>query len=184
MPLLVALSTSLLGLFLYCQLVTRSILGSFVLTSVAFASFATCLYTSMICYRVFFSPLQRFPGPPLAAVSKFWYLYHSVDGDMPHIIRQLHYQYGDIVRIGPNELSIVSLDAIDSILGAKGKMSKGPWYAFTLSVYCTTLTLWDRYDSVNADKGSTSLHGIKTVGPNSQRRKHWNKAMTSTYLSH
>lgn len=126
-PLLVGLSTIFLGLFTFCLFETRSASRSFLLTSSALASFATCLYTSMIGYRVFFSPLQHFPGPTLAAISKFWYLYHSTKGNMPQVMRSLNQQYGEIVRIGPNELTIFSLDAMESILGSKGKMTKGPW---------------------------------------------------------
>lgn len=40
---------------------------------------------------------------------------------MPQTLRELHRQYGDIVRIGPNELAFFSLDATDTILGSKGK---------------------------------------------------------------
>lgn len=46
---------------------------------------------------------------------------------MPKVVSELHGKYGDVVRIGPNELSICSLDAVEVILGSKGKMSKGPW---------------------------------------------------------
>lgn len=46
---------------------------------------------------------------------------------MPKVVSKLHDKYGDVVRIGPNELSICSLDAVEVILGSKGKLSKGPW---------------------------------------------------------
>lgn len=132
-PLLAVLSTSFLGLFTIWLLDTRSMLRSLLLTSTALASFATSLYASMIGYRVFFSPLQHFPGPTLAAVSKIWYLYHSTKGIMPQVMRDLNIKYGNIVRIGPNELTIFSLDAMDAILSSKGKMTKGPWYVLVVS---------------------------------------------------
>lgn len=54
---------------------------------------------------------------------------------MPNMVRELHDRYGDVVRIGPNELSIRSSEAVELILGSKGKMNKGPWcvlYSFSL----------------------------------------------------
>lgn len=140
-PLLAALSISFLGVFTLCLVETGSMLRSFGLTSGALISFATCLYVSMIGYRVFFSPLQHFPGPTLAAVSKFWYLYHSTKGNMPQVMHSLNRQYGDIVRIGPNELTIFSLDAMESILGSKGKMTKGPWYVVVAPYRSSSLCL-------------------------------------------
>ncbi|RJE23407.1 Cytochrome p450 [Aspergillus sclerotialis] len=44
-----------------------------------------------------------------------WWLFHSARGDLIHEIKALHDQYGDIVRIAPDQLSYVSPDAIKDI---------------------------------------------------------------------
>ncbi|EIM81015.1 cytochrome P450 [Stereum hirsutum FP-91666 SS1] len=124
-------------------------------------SFIVTLLTSISVYRLFLSPIRNFPGPTLAALSKFWYIYHSAGGGMPKVVSKLHDKYGDVVRIGPNELSICSLDAVEVILGSKGKLSKGPWY-----------------DAMWADKVGRSVHALKDIDAHAQRRRYWDKAMT------
>lgn len=108
-------------------LTDHSLWRSLLLTNIASTSFTVTLLTSISVYRLFLSPIRNFPGPTLAGLSKFWYIYHSAGGGMPKVVSELHVRYGDIVRIGPNELSICLLDAVEVILGSKGKMSKGPW---------------------------------------------------------
>ena len=57
-------------------------------------------------YRLYLSPLANFPGPKLAALS-FWYeFYFDVikQGQYTWKIRELHQQYGPIVRINPFEV--------------------------------------------------------------------------------
>lgn len=182
MPLLVVLSISLLGIFTLSLLETRSMLKSFFSASGALASFATCLYASMIGYRVLFSPLRHFPGPTMAAVSKFWYLSHSTKGDMPQVMRALNRKYGDIVRIGPNELTIFSLDALDVVLGSKGKMTKGPWSTSMSFMSFHAADRSNRFDGSFNNKGGNSVHALKLVDVHSRRRKYWDKAMTSRVM--
>lgn len=55
---------------------------------------------------------------------------------MPQVMRDLNQKYGDITRIGPNELVIFSLEAMDAVLGSKMKMMKGPWYSSFSLIFC------------------------------------------------
>ena len=65
-----------------------------------FAIFATfILYSALIAiYRVFFHPLARFPGPKLAAATKwyeFWFdLMNAPGGTFMHEIERMHDVYG------------------------------------------------------------------------------------------
>ncbi|KAI1811940.1 benzoate 4-monooxygenase cytochrome P450 [Poronia punctata] len=83
-------------------------------------------------YRVYFSPLSRFPGPKLAAAT-FWYeFYYDL---WPHKfqymwkIKKLHEQYGPIVRINPYHLHIYDPEYLDDIYASGNrKRDRDTWY--------------------------------------------------------
>ena len=73
-----------------------------------------------VIYNLFFSPLRKVPGPSLYAISnlpKAWR--NSVLGKHWYEVLGLHEKYGDMVRIGPNEVSCVSPQAWNDIMGFK-----------------------------------------------------------------
>ncbi|CAH0046981.1 unnamed protein product [Clonostachys solani] len=82
---------------------------------------ASFLLTSVILTinkRLFFSPLAKFPGPKIAAISGFWNANEGRLGRASKTRKALHDQFqSDIIRIGPNELSVNSVDAIDRLYG-------------------------------------------------------------------
>ncbi|KAJ9649339.1 hypothetical protein H2199_000114 [Coniosporium tulheliwenetii] len=43
-------------------------------------------------------------------------------------VQRLHQQYGDFVRLGPSELSVIHPGAVSAIHSPKSACSKGPWY--------------------------------------------------------
>lgn len=68
--------------------------------------------------------LNKYPGPFLAAYTNWW-RFCDVWGrktEQTHI--RLHQQYGDIVRLGPNVLSIADPKAIKTIYGLNKGMTK------------------------------------------------------------
>ena len=67
-------------------------------------------------YHLYFHPLARFPGPKLAATSNIWYAYHWFSGRYPWAIEKVLEQYGDVVRIAPNELVFMRPEAQVDIL--------------------------------------------------------------------
>ncbi|EJF60792.1 cytochrome P450 [Dichomitus squalens LYAD-421 SS1] len=80
----------------------------------------------MVAYRLSpLHPLARYPGPLLCKVSALWLAYKSTSGTQHRYVKSLHDRYGDVVRIGPNNLSIRRGSAISALLGASG-MPKGP----------------------------------------------------------
>ena len=55
--------------------------------------------------NVFYSPLSKFPGPKLWAISKLPLIRTMVSGNEARIYAELHQKYGPVVRTGPNQLS-------------------------------------------------------------------------------
>ncbi|KAH7931073.1 high nitrogen upregulated cytochrome P450 monooxygenase 2 [Leucogyrophana mollusca] len=135
----------------------------------AYVVFLTTLFTSISIYRISpFHPLAEYPGPLLCKLTQFWNVW-MMWGGKQHIYRLwLHQTYGPIVRIGPNELSIVDKELLPSILGPQG-MPKGP---------------------LNADKRLTpasekhkddySLQGCRDSQRHAKLRKAWSKAFTNS----
>ncbi|KAF1844500.1 putative benzoate 4-monooxygenase cytochrome P450 [Cucurbitaria berberidis CBS 394.84] len=83
-------------------------------------------------YRVYFHPLAKFPGPKLAALT-FWYeFYYEL---YPHKyqylwkIKELHEQYGPIIRINPLQIHIHDADFFDTIYasGIGHKRNRCKW---------------------------------------------------------
>ena len=134
--LLVGLPTALSSLF------TRhyGIVGGIAL---AFAVFHATLTTSVIIYRISpFHPLARYPGPPLARLTRWYWALIAIRGHQHTEIQRMHDIYGDAVRYGesrmygpqptlyshfegPNELSFRDVSLIQPMMGAQG-MPKGP----------------------------------------------------------
>ncbi|EXJ90055.1 hypothetical protein A1O3_03123 [Capronia epimyces CBS 606.96] len=84
----------------------------------------------LVVYRLFFHPLQRYPGPWLCKITRFVASWHVITQDSHRWMMKLHEKYGDVVRVSPNELSYINVSVVESIHGAKaGKLARGPFYA-------------------------------------------------------
>ncbi|KAI0691783.1 hypothetical protein C8T65DRAFT_730636 [Cerioporus squamosus] len=90
----------------------------------ALPSYLAALATAVVVYRLFpLHPLARNPDPgkvfmikPAAATAT----------DHRHrMFADLHKKYGDVVRTGPNELSIADASFVEPLLGASG-LPEGP----------------------------------------------------------
>ncbi|KAI9458860.1 putative P450 monooxygenase [Lactarius psammicola] len=79
-----------------------------------------------VFYNLYRHPLAHFPGPRLAAASKFWLAYQEfVRGiSLSDIRDELHAKYGDIVRLQPNLLHFANPHAYNEIYNAKNKWDK------------------------------------------------------------
>ena len=71
-------------------------------------------------YQIYFSPLSKIPGykswiafPVLKHIS-------MISGNLDPDIRALHERYGDVVRLGPHELSYITAQAWNDIYGFNG----------------------------------------------------------------
>ncbi|KAL9070874.1 MAG: hypothetical protein Q9157_005667 [Trypethelium eluteriae] len=68
-------------------------------------------------YNLYLSPLAKYPGPRLAAVTRLWWLRQQFSGRFPIVVHDLHLKHGEIVRIAPNELSFTGAAAWKDIYG-------------------------------------------------------------------
>lgn len=95
------------------------------------AAQVTIYYATQIIYNVFFHPLSRFPGPISHAISRLPYCYYALIGTLPFHMLDLHNQYGDIVRIAPDELAFSHPNAWKDIMGHKNgeeELGKADWF--------------------------------------------------------
>ncbi|KAH6988520.1 benzoate 4-monooxygenase cytochrome P450 [Ilyonectria destructans] len=132
-PQLLLISTTLYSALIYCY-VFYSPLGPdlwvpVVTASKLFSILIAGIYTSIATYRLLFHPLRRFPGPFLAGLTSLypvWLLVRKLH--MYSEVQQLHEKYGDIVRLGPSELSIANVSGLHAIHSAQSPCAKGTWY--------------------------------------------------------
>ncbi|KAF7312090.1 Protein kinase domain-containing protein [Mycena indigotica] len=136
------------------------------LTLVSILAFYLALSASVILYRISpFHPLASYPGPFIARISKLWLAAIAMSGKQHVYYRDLHRRYGDVVRVGPNELSFASTSAITPMLGTKG-MPKSSW--------------WD--GRMPENKNVRSLLALRDPEEHSRRRRIWNRAFSTIAL--
>lgn len=59
--------------------------------------------------------LNKHPGPVLASITDWWRFYLAYKRRPESEYRRLHDQHGDIIRIGPNQLSFSNPEAVKTI---------------------------------------------------------------------
>ncbi|CVL12932.1 related to pisatin demethylase cytochrome P450 [Fusarium proliferatum] len=114
------------------QLYSFSVWQAVSVTNKWFASFAAGLTISILSYRAFFHRLNRFPGPFIARLSTVYATYLAVDEEHMYLeVQKLHEKYGDIVRIGPSEISIATPSSFRPIHAPSSPVIKSPFYGIT-----------------------------------------------------
>ncbi len=73
--------------------------------------------------------LNRFPGHWVASFSQIWLLLDTRRGQHHSTIVKLHEKYGNIVRLGPNSLSLADPADIKIIYGFAKRLNKSQFYA-------------------------------------------------------
>ncbi|KAL5489839.1 hypothetical protein ACEPAI_4671 [Sanghuangporus weigelae] len=128
----------------------------------AYMLFYFSLAASIVVYRISpMHPLATFPGPLLLKISKLFWAYHGSTGKQHILFKKLHDKYGTVVRVGPNELSIVDVEYIPTVIGLR----KGPrWIAHV------------RPGTV------PSIVALRDVDRHAERRKLWNHGFTTAAL--
>ncbi|KAK4683262.1 hypothetical protein QC764_123520 [Podospora pseudoanserina] len=95
--------------------------------SIAVPAVAYCL--TLAFYRLYLDPLAKFPGPKLAAITRYYEAYYDVvkKGQYTFRIADIHRQYGPIVRISPYELHINDPDYFEKLHRHEGRWNKYDW---------------------------------------------------------
>ena len=75
---------------------------------------------------------------------------------------EAHKKHGDFLRIGPNDLSVVDVKAVEVISAQNSKCTKGPWY--------------------DQDYPRSSLHTTRDRGLHDRRRRIWAPAFSDKAL--
>ena len=70
-----------------------------------------------IIYQRFFTSLRDIPGPFLASFTDLWRLLAVEHGKFEVTTKKLHDKYGDLVRVGPNLVSVGDPRQIKHIYG-------------------------------------------------------------------
>lgn len=73
-------------------------------TKIAAVSFTTLLFytAGLVIYRLYLSPLAKFPGPKLAAATQYYEIYYDIisggGGNFTRQIKKMHEKYGNSTR--------------------------------------------------------------------------------------
>ncbi|KAF2802071.1 cytochrome P450 [Mytilinidion resinicola] len=119
------------GLFKYLESTTGGQDASVSLLSLIFKInllYTATLFLSVAIYRRFFHRARHFPGPLFASLTKFWAFFTLYSGNYHRTTRALHQKYGDFVRVGPREIDICNVHAIQALYSTSTKCTKGPFY--------------------------------------------------------
>ncbi|TBU38266.1 high nitrogen upregulated cytochrome P450 monooxygenase 2 [Dichomitus squalens] len=156
------------------------LLGPPVLASALLPSSYTSIHAPLLCHLTYLGalsafvilyrlapwhPLARYPGPPGAKLSKWWMACVSLSGYEHLYIHKLHEKYGDVVRFGPNELSIRSASAANPIMATAAGVPKGPQYVGRM---------------LSESDANLPLIGVQNVDEHLRRRRPWNRAFSAT----
>ncbi|UKZ83912.1 hypothetical protein TrVFT333_011727 [Trichoderma virens FT-333] len=148
----------------YIRIGEYRVVAALLQTVLVAAAYNVGVLTSIFVYRAFFHPLREFPGPFWARISRFYAMGKMIQSRKGYEdIQKLHQKYGDIVRVGPRELSINRPSAIRSLYGAHSQTSRPPWYSQT-----------SRHPS------KSSLINTRDSAAHKLRKKIWEKALGSS----
>ncbi|KAF1992980.1 putative benzoate 4-monooxygenase cytochrome P450 [Amniculicola lignicola CBS 123094] len=123
-----------------------------------FGTYLSVLGTSIAVYRVFFHRLRKFPGPPLASVSKLWHTSQCFNGQNHLLLDRLYKKYGNFVRTGPTEITVFTQEVKWAVDGPLNKCTKAVWYDMLLPLI--------------------ALNTNRSKKEHDQRRRAWDQAVT------
>lgn len=86
--------------------------------------FAVIVLGVQYAYTYLSSPLKKIPGPFLAKFSNVWRFWNHYGQTHIETQKELHKKYGDVVRLGPNTVSIADAGLLKTIYSTRGTFLK------------------------------------------------------------
>lgn len=77
-------------------------------------------WLSLFLHRALFSYLSKLPGPWYTLFTDIFLMYKEFTAQRRLYIHELHKSFGSVVRLGPNEVSFTSLEALREIYQSGG----------------------------------------------------------------
>ncbi len=107
----------------FASVVSSALKGLAILLIICFA-----VVVIQATYNLCFHPLRKIPGPSLARVSRLWTRISNFHGRKSERIHAAHEHYGPVVRVGPNEISFASPDAVHEIYTSANFVKEETFY--------------------------------------------------------
>ena len=95
------------------------------LIAISVAALLTFSFAKAI-YNIYFHPLSEFAGPKLWATSRLPFLCALLNATLVKRTRKFHEQYGDIIRIAPDEISFAKEEAWGDIYARRKGHQRTP----------------------------------------------------------
>ncbi|KAE8036859.1 hypothetical protein FH972_009492 [Carpinus fangiana] len=139
---------------------TRTALST---TATIAGAFLAGVYASLLTYRIFLHPLNKFPGPFMARITSYWYTFQVAGhARAQDVTMRMHEKYGEFVRVGSSDLSITHPEGVKVVYGLGSKCSKAAWY--------------------DNDAPLTSMHTSRNRVMHDRRRRVWSPAFSDKAL--
>ncbi|KAF8866807.1 cytochrome P450 [Acephala macrosclerotiorum] len=71
-------------------------------------------------HRAIFAPASKLPGPWYSLFTDLYLMYKEFTGQRRPYIHELHKKFGPVIRLGPNEVSFTSMEAMKEIYQSGG----------------------------------------------------------------
>lgn len=110
------------------------------------------------------SHLRSIPGPFAAKFSNLWLLYQARLARRSIAVDEAHKQYGTLVRIAPNHVSIASDSAITEVYGHGNGFLKSSFYDAFVSIHHGMFNVRDRAQHSRKRKIVSNTFSAKSIG--------------------
>ncbi|KAH7382175.1 cytochrome P450 [Pyrenochaeta sp. MPI-SDFR-AT-0127] len=137
----------------------QSVAGVIVQAFILWTGFIVGCLASISSYRLFLHRCRSFPGPVAAKLTRFYAAHlNAKDTQFYQELDELHKKYGDYLRMGPREVSILDPAAIPIIYGPNTKCTKSTWYTIN-----------------GLDSDRVSINGMRDTVKYRLRRRPWDR---------
>ncbi|OQV05442.1 hypothetical protein CLAIMM_10183 [Cladophialophora immunda] len=146
------------------------------------AALPVIAWLGSVVYSLYFHHYADVPGPFWAKVSRLWLAGQVLKGNLDIAQRELHRQYGPIVRIAPNEVSISDPEAVKIIYAVNAGFTKTDFYTPFDSYISPTKDLFTQRDEkIHAHKRRfvNNLYSLSSILESEQ----YIDACTATFMA-